>query len=214
LEVGKERKYDTRGVGGGQAGWSFVFGLAASRERDAQRSSVHVFAQPPTMFHVTARNDAEEVLNSVWLPFHAAEPIPVDPIQIARRLGVVVYRTHELDQNVSGALVKEPNTDPTILINAMDSRNRQRFTCAHELGHYIHRSGTEEKEFSYIDLRDPVASKGLDPDEIYANQFAACLLMPESFLKARKGAGPVALAALFNVSLEAMNLRLKNLHLA
>jgi Zn-dependent peptidase ImmA (M78 family) len=152
--------------------------------------------------------DAERILADVW-----GDSLPVDPVRIARSLGIKVLNA-QLDPDVSGALVKEREQDPVILLNASDSPNRKRFTCAHEIGHFIKRSGAPD-EYEYIDRRDTLATTGRDPDEIYANQFAASLLMPAKEVRqlAEEGLSDVQMALRFDVSLEAMQYRLQNLGL-
>jgi Zn-dependent peptidase ImmA (M78 family) len=61
-----------------------------------------------------------------------------------------------------------------------------------------------------------LASAGTDEREIFANQFAANLLMPESEVRSRwqRTASPVTLAAAFRVSQDAMSFRLRNLGLS
>jgi Zn-dependent peptidase ImmA (M78 family) len=106
--------------------------------------------------------------------------------------------------------------DPVIILNSEDPRNRQRFTCAHELGHFNMRSQSGSfDDWNYVDRRDTLAGLGSDPDEIYANKFAAALLMPQRAIKKLwDGDGEVApLAFTFGVSVEAMSNRLKNLGL-
>jgi len=153
--------------------------------------------------------DAEELLTTVW----EGKPLPVDPIQIAQQLGVKVYKA-ELDEGVSGMLIKEPAKDPEIYVNSADSINRQRFTAAHELGHYIKRVSTGAEEWATIDYRNPLSSEGSDPDEVYANRFAASLLMPKDEVKRlHKEYRPATLAYEFGVSEEAMNYRLDSLNL-
>ena len=158
-----------------------------------------------------AAHDAERVLKRVWQWGEASLRLPVDPVRIARNLGIDVYQAH-LDQNVYAALVKEPGQDPTILLNAIDSPNRQRFSCAHEIGHFMRHS---DDEYEYLDRRDMLSSGGNDPEEVYANNFAACLLMPEDEVRrlSRQGATDFDLAVTFDVSREAMNYRLMNLRL-
>jgi Zn-dependent peptidase ImmA (M78 family) len=164
----------------------------------------------------TAERDAQEILNTVWTAGESTMLLPVDPISIAQRLGIKVY-TANMDPGVSGSLVKRAGyDDPEINLNAGDSRNRQRFTCAHEIGHYVKRSaaGEDNETWEYIDRRDSLTSTGRNPDEIYANQFAANLLMPTAHVKAlRKQYGPASLAFEFGVSADAMNFRLDNLGL-
>lgn len=157
--------------------------------------------------------DAQELLNTVWLSDHGPR-LPIDPIYIARRLGILVYVT-QLDPGVSGMLIKGAGyDDPEIHLNGADSRNRQRFTCAHELGHYVKRTaaGDDGEVWDYVDHRDALTSQGKDPDEIYANRFAANLLMPRDLVKElAERAGRATLAAQFGVSSDAMSFRLDNL---
>ena len=92
----------------------------------------------------------------------------------------------------------------------------RRFTCAHEIGHFVKRSiDLNNDDFEYVDLRGPLASQGLDDDEIYANEFAGCLLMPESTIreKFREGLSVPELSFIFKVSSDAVVYRLKNLEL-
>ncbi len=118
-------------------------------------------------------------------------------------------------RGVSGALRKSRGSDPEIYLNQDDSLNRQRFTCAHELGHYVRRTSAGDLDYDFVDRRDELASVGRDPEEIYANQFAASLLMPEDLVTEewRNGLAPVRLALKFGVSEDAMNYRLRNLTL-
>lgn len=154
-------------------------------------------------------HDAEELLDTIW----DDRPLPVDPIQIAQQLGIKVYKS-ALEEGVSGMLIKEPAKDPEIYINDADSINRQRFTCAHELGHYVKRVASGADEWATIDYRNPLSSEGTDPDERYANQFAASLLMPKDEVKRlHKEYRPASLAYEFGVSEEAMNYRLNTLKL-
>ena len=111
-------------------------------------------------------------------------------------------------------LIKRPGEDPEIYVHASDSPNRQRFTCAHELGHYVKRSAAGDVAWEYVERRDLLTTQGSDPEEIYANQFAASLLMPrEKVEELHKTLGPVALAYEFGVSADAMHYRLVNLGL-
>jgi Zn-dependent peptidase ImmA (M78 family) len=159
-------------------------------------------------------DEADKIRRKIWADISgSADVIPVDPVRIARALGVDVFEA-ELDSSVSGAIVKQTNRDPTILMNQRDHPNRQRFTAAHELGHYVlHQNDPEEYE--YVDYRDEDASTGSKEEEVFANQFAAHLLMPADVVtkRYRGGATPVELAYEFRVSQEAMVNHLKNLGL-
>jgi Zn-dependent peptidase ImmA (M78 family) len=162
---------------------------------------------------VSAEKDAQRLLEETWGAPDKIR-IPVDPVRIAHALGVKV-RVATVEDHLSGALVKKAGRDAVILLNASDSQNRQRFTCAHELGHYYDRVNQGTIEFEFVDRRDQLASKGVDRDEIYANQFAAELLMPEESLRKQFGQarGIPDIAYRFGVSPEAMAYRLKTLGL-
>jgi Zn-dependent peptidase ImmA (M78 family) len=159
-----------------------------------------------------AERDAEAVLKTVWSQGAPEPPLPVDPIYIAHELGIEVYIA-TLSEGVSGMLVKRPGVDPQIYLQESDHRNRQRFTCAHELGHYVASEGSDTIE--YVEHRALLASQGSNPDEIYANQFAAALLMPADAVKERwrERPNPALLAYDFGVSADAMNFRVVNLKL-
>jgi Zn-dependent peptidase ImmA (M78 family) len=162
-----------------------------------------------------AEGNARQLLATVWASGKERGdiPLPVDPFQIAQRLGIKAYSAG-LDEGVSGMLIKRPGEDPEIYVHASDSQNRQRFTCAHELGHYVKRSNAGDTAWEYVEHRDLLASQGRDPEEIFANQFAAELLMPREAVEAlHDDLGPAALAYEFGVSADAMHYRLVNLGL-
>jgi len=162
----------------------------------------------------TAQRAATEVLDSNWwepgLP-HDWQ-VPVDPFAIASKLGIDVYQA-DLQPDVSGAIQRQRTGRPVIYVSKHDAHVRQRFTCAHELGHYKQRIDTGDAEFEFVDFRGTLATTGTHPDEIYANQFAAELLMPRELVKSMRKQGVTGLAATFNVSTQAMGLRLRNLGL-
>lgn len=155
------------------------------------------------------------------------ERAPVSVLDVARSLGAQV-RPEFADDDISGALYYEED-GPVIGVNASHHPNRQRFTIAHECAHL-----TLHDKAVYIDrvypsgrpangapafLRNGVSSEATDPIEIESNRFAACLLMPKSFLleDLRKKALPLTseavaeLARQYEVSAQAMTYRLTNL---
>lgn len=153
-----------------------------------------------------ASRAAEEVCVEHW-----GDEIPVDPARVADSLGIKVVEAY-LDADVSGAIQREAGEQAVIFVSAADHPNRQRFTCAHEIGHFIKRSG-EAEVFGYIDYRDEAASMGVDAEERYANAFAAALLMPEREVERlhELGLDEDELAKRFGVSQAAIVNRLKNL---
>ena len=160
--------------------------------------------------HKQAERDAIGLLDEFWDGI-----LPVDPVRIAKELGLEVLEAH-LKKDVSGALVKKEGRDPSILLNAEDGKSRKRFTCAHELGHYIRRSSEPTPRYEYVDYRDKASSTGTVEEERYANSFAASLLMPEVAVQAVHESGMPAfrLANRFGVSPESMQHRLDNLGLS
>lgn len=147
-------------------------------------------------------------------------PVPVDAIaeaediQIVRSVG---------DWNESGFLLRQKKT-VIIGINSRNSPRRQRFTIAHELGHYCLHDGKPliVDQSVMVNKRNGVSSQATDQEEIEANQFAASLLMPAPWVKrsaeAKLTAGVdsrdhlvTALARDFDVSVDAMGWRLINL---
>lgn len=159
-----------------------------------------------------AENEAHQLLVASWRHGEDGFEIPVDPFYIAKRLGLRVFAA-ELDPDVSGMLVKEAGRDPAIYVNAGDNVNRQRFSCAHELGHFLLRASSKSDDtYGFIDRRDEETPRGTNPAEIYANQFAAELLMPqENVRRLAPTMSDAALAVKFNVSVGAMKYRLENL---
>jgi Zn-dependent peptidase ImmA (M78 family) len=136
----------------------------------------------------------------------------VDPFQVAEALGVHVAEDR-LDPDTSGILQLRKNSRPLIILNIGDGVRRKRFTCAHELGHYVKRQ--DEDWLEHVDYRDEAASLGVDSDEKFANGFAASLLMPEHLVEQRVGVGEgeAEMADHFRVSEAALVNRLKSLGL-
>lgn len=161
-----------------------------------------------------AARAAERVLDSLWPGGSKSPALPVDPARIAHDLGVKVYET-SLDKDVFGVLVKEPGRDPLMALNWSDSDNRKRFSCAHELGHFIRRTEGNRgfDEYAYLDKRTPFSSSAANADEAYANAFAASLLMPDNVVDElwKRGFHPFEMALRFHVSSDAMQYRLESL---
>lgn len=108
---------------------------------------------------------------------------PVDVELVARQLSILVRRT-PTDDDISGFLLRHPGGQAVIGVNTLHHPNRQRFTIAHEIGHYmLHQQEQIHVDRAVVKLRSHASSKGDDPEEVEANGFAAELLMPIEFLK-------------------------------
>lgn len=140
---------------------------------------------------------------------------PVDVNRIAKLLGFEVI-TFDFPEEVS-AVIRIKDSTRAIGINQNHARTRQRFSTAHEIGHYLsgHENFSHEKKI----VVDP-DKKYLDPQyqsEQEADEFAAELLMPESMLKIdvlEKNLEIEELAKKYEVSEQAMLIQLINLKLA
>jgi Zn-dependent peptidase ImmA (M78 family) len=153
-----------------------------------------------------ATEAAQQVLEKHW-----GRSIPIDPAQVAKSMGIEVVSAF-LDPDVAGAIEKRDGTPAKIILSQGDHPNRKRFTCAHEIGHFVQHG---DSDFEYIDYRAGTASMGVDRQEMYANAFAAALLMPEKEVRRFRSQGMHErdMAREFGVSEAAMVNRLKNLGL-
>jgi Zn-dependent peptidase ImmA (M78 family) len=168
-----------------------------------------------------ARTQAEKLVDRLGIN---SLPIKVDKIAASLNLSVT---SANLGEGVSGLLISDGIT-AHVITHENDAPKRQRFTIAHEIGHYYLQHQFEEGEHvhvdrgHYISQRGPKASDGTDIKEIEANQFAASLLMPSKFVHQKVkelGGGSLLdqhvsqLAEEFQVSEQAMTIRLTTLGL-
>lgn len=149
---------------------------------------------------------------------HQQSKPPVRIERIAKGLGVEL-RSGDLG-DISGVLVRRDDT-AIIGTNSTQSTQRQRFTIAHELGHFLlHEGVTNHVDRTYrVNFRSAESSQATNVEEIEANYFAASLLMPKHMLdhlcaeEALDDDDKVyGLAKQFQVSRHAMSLRLVNLY--
>ncbi len=133
--------------------------------------------------------------------------LPVNVVSVARYYNVQLTYRSDLSQNISGFFYSGPLWD-IIIVNAQHPKVRQRFTIAHELGHWY--IGDDSTSFKGIH-RDYVSGSEQDID-----RFAAALLMPVSLLEKEitRCQSSAALADRFQVSRSAMNRRLLELDLS
>src|SRR6202166_665518 len=143
-------------------------------------------------------------------------PVPVD--KIAKTLNLLLAAL-PADDEISGAIVRKDGR-VVIVVNPAHHINRQRFTIAHELGHYFLHEGLEEHvdENFRVAWRNADSSKAINWIEIEANRFAAELLMPTRFLELDLNSlenidkrTVALLATKYIVSPEAMKIRLSQL---
>lgn len=106
--------------------------------------------------------------------------VPIDIESLAQKIGINVYK-EILPDDISGIL--DLRNIPIIMINKEHHINRQRFSIAHELGHFfLNRPvGVHVDKQTYF--RNSNSAKGLDEIEIDANRFAAEILMPTDLVE-------------------------------
>lgn len=136
-------------------------------------------------------------------------PVPIDAI--IAEIGLPL-RYEPLDENISG-YIERANGGYKIVVNSNHARTRQRFTAAHELGHYIyHRDLLGEgvgDNRAYRTEGTKLVNANIRPlHERQANSFAANVLMPRHRLSVLGARSTAELATMFEVSKEAMRIRL------
>lgn len=151
---------------------------------------------------------------------HIGPPVNIEAI--IRGVGIQLDKKAELETEISGQLERLGPGSYRISANKADNYFRQRFTMAHELGHYMlhaHLIGDGvDDTTAYRSLpKGNFYNPNITPtEETEANKFAAELLMPRSLLAVESIAGRdlSALAKLFQVSSRAMQIRLTGLGFA
>lgn len=151
-------------------------------------------------------------------------PPPIDIKRITQLLGIKIRgkRLGDPGDDLSGLLFRED--DQVIIgVNLDHPITRQRFTIAHEIGHYqLHSPNplhVDRVVFGVL-RRDKRSSQAMDIEEMEANAFAAELLMPVGMLKQEPELQKDiidherdidTLAERYGVSKQAMTFRLINL---
>lgn len=143
---------------------------------------------------------------------HAAEQghPPVDLLQVARRWPGLHVTTEDLDHE--GYLIDLGARGGEILLRASDPPERQRYTLAHELGHWVLRCANGETSGKLAATRQPRVERWCD-------HLAANLLMPKAWvihhlrLRGPDGLVKAVLSGppVFRVSQEAFRLRVAEL---
>jgi Zn-dependent peptidase ImmA (M78 family) len=118
-----------------------------------------------------------EVINS----FQNTAPVNVEGV--SRALGVPVNYAN-LGNEIAGMIERRKDGSYLISVNANDALTRQRFTIAHELGHFIYHKDKmgdgidDDKAYRSTNVGKYHNTKIGQKEETQANRFAANLLMP------------------------------------
>lgn len=148
--------------------------------------------------------------------------VPIE--QIVEGVGLRIDRQRVDDDELAGFLMRGTGIpEPVVGVNSRHAKTRQRFTLAHELGHFLLHNveGVHVDQHFTVKLRSGLSSQGTDIDEMEANFFAAELLMPQVWLEEDVNnlaafdveAGDIVkhLADRYGVSSQAMGIRLSTL---
>ena len=143
---------------------------------------------------------------------------PVDVWALAEKMGLKVDTSFSFEQLGYSGEIYWDDEAPTVWINTTESPVRQRFTLAHEIGHYIlHMLPDFDRKTEFKDKASALRrGGGWDYREMQANRFAASLLMPKALIheeiqKLNGVPSKSALAKTFDVSQESMGFRLSKL---
>lgn len=128
----------------------------------------------------------------------------------------ISYREECFEDDGISAILITKGEKSLITSNSNHHINRKRFSIGHEMGHLLlnHKRELDVKEEEKIFFRNQTSSLGIDSDEVEANYFSACLLMPEEKVKESVNMNISFeenienLSKLFKVSQAAMTLRL------
>jgi len=148
---------------------------------------------------------------------HGIERAPVDPLAIAKSLGIVVQSSDKLEGCFSGCLLRAGASFGILYSTGIRNKGYQRFTVAHELGHFSlsdHHRVLFEK--GALHRSESGFSSGVWYEQ-EADLFGVELLIPEFlFHKHRREFatgldGVKGLAELFQTSLTATGIRYASL---
>lgn len=148
-----------------------------------------------------SEQESEKIIEKNYITFP-----PINLQEIVEEEGLSLAVAEFGEQNISGFIDFEKKM---IIANKYDSDTRQRFTIAHELGHWIlHQKEINEDHDIVVLYRRPIQTEN-DPLEQEANCFAANLLVPKKFLKEfiKKKLNSKQIANIFGVSESVISFR-------
>lgn len=199
------------------------FRLRATNIRPSARSSVidflafaHKHAQKPVEIPINLREMRPGIAAEKILEITIIAKPPVNASIVAKRLNLPVFYW-EFPDEVSGIFIVEDST-ASIGVNVLHPNVRQRFTIAHEIGHFIYHEDSDLfVDFVEMELAPHTYDDKQRELETKANQFAADLLMPKKWLREDFGKhgveGITLISQLYEVSEQALWFRLLNLKL-
>lgn len=126
-----------------------------------------------------AQSQAEQFLRDEGIT-----KLPIDVMEIAEGRGILVQGKPDTAPGVSGMLVRAGDEFGILYATDVKSLGFQRFSIAHELGHYLlegHVDHILPKNGEHV---SQAGFTSADPFELEADHFAASLLMPSTLFQA------------------------------
>lgn len=156
------------------------------------------------------RNVLVTVNRVIAANYVTSPPILIDDIAENYGLKVLYGELPPEMGDVAGYIMLQ-DEEKVVLINSLDSPVRQRFTIAHELGHYLlHVDALRNNPKYGIMKRHPIGQGDNDVYEIEANFFASRLLVPKFLLEQYEQLPHTRMATIFAVSSDVIGYRLRN----
>lgn len=157
-----------------------------------------------------AQKAAAKVLEQYW-----DGKLPVDPVAIAEKLNIDVSFVEFEDPELSGAITATAG-EVKIFLSDKERFERQLFTCAHEIGHFMERAEAQDDTYTFKESEAELQAargRGWDLHEFYADEFAGNLLMPTPRVKElyEENVSVSEMADIFSVTRAAIHTRLDRL---
>jgi len=138
--------------------------------------------------HVSITRCAELLIRDLGIT-----SLPVCPFSIAQALDIAVKALPSDSQGVSGILLRHDNQYGILYSTWLENDGFQRFSVAHELGHYSLPGHPDSVPSGHASNAGFVSK---DKYELEADYFAASLLMPRDLFKAAMNKAGVGLEAI------------------
>lgn len=131
------------------------------------------------------RNVHARQLAQSFIRNHGIEVLPVDVFRIAADLDIIVQAKSQDSVGVSGMLIRVGSEFGIAYATHIANSGFQRFSVAHELGHYILPGHVDHVLPMGTDIHESRAGfVSNDPYELEADHFASRLLMPDPLFEA------------------------------
>ena len=162
----------------------------------------------------------QEEINKITNDYYNCNKLKLN--SVCKELDLECFDSDFDDPRISGMLIKDNGTGKFgIYVNRKHSNTRQRFTVAHEIGHFLswkHKSHSYEQLSKENEIEDYAISfrhESIQSEaETEANEIAVTMLMPEEKVRelAKKNLTIEEMAEEFFVSEAVMTIRLQALY--